>query len=167
MVAVRRVQVSDAPAILKLNEKLDEETSFMLMEPGERQQLSVEEQAARLATIAASPREAMFVAEVGTELVGFVVVAGNYPRRARHTARLIIGVRCNHWGRGVGKALMREAEDWSRESDVHRLELTVMATNHRARDLYERMGFEREGLRRDALYVDGVYVDELYMAKLL
>ena len=42
-----------------------------------------------------------------------------------------------------------------------------MAHNHRAADLYQRMGFSIEGRRTECLLVDGQFVDELYMATLL
>lgn len=69
--------------------------------------------------------------------------------------------------RGVGTGLLRELELWAAAHAVHRLELTVMAHNQRARELYERMGFAVEGRRRECLLVDGHLIDELYMAKLL
>jgi len=50
---------------------------------------------------------------------------------------------------------------------VHRLELTVMAHNHRAASLYQRMGFSVEGPRTQCLLIDGRFVDELYMAVIL
>lgn len=50
---------------------------------------------------------------------------------------------------------------------MHRLELTVMAHNHRAVGLYERMGFSVEGRRSQCLVVDGQFVDEFYMAVIL
>jgi len=47
------------------------------------------------------------------------------------------------------------------------MELTVMAHNHRAIALYERMGFVHEGRRVGCLLIDGVFLDELYMAMIL
>ena len=76
------------------------------------------------------------------------------------------GVLAAASGRGVGSGLFRELERWARAHEIHRLELTVMAHNRRARHLYERAGFAVEGRRRECLLVDGNVVDELYMAKL-
>ena len=47
------------------------------------------------------------------------------------------------------------------------IELTVMARNHRAIALYERVGFVQEGRRVDCLLIDGEFLDELYMAMIL
>jgi RimJ/RimL family protein N-acetyltransferase len=63
--------------------------------------------------------------------------------------------------------LLAEAKQWAAAHGVHRLELTVMAHNHRAVGLYERMGFSVEGRRAQCLVIDGRFVDELYMAVIL
>ena len=50
-------------------------------------------------------------------------------------------------GRGVGAALMRDAEDWARRHGYPRLHLNVFAGNDRARRMYERLGYQPETLR--------------------
>jgi GNAT superfamily N-acetyltransferase len=44
-------------------------------------------------------------------------------------------------GRGVGGALLRKAEEWTRERGHRLLTLHVFERNARARELYERQGF--------------------------
>jgi RimJ/RimL family protein N-acetyltransferase len=166
LVAVRPVSAEDAAEMIELNDALDQETKFMLAEPGERI-TTLEQQAARFRALQDSPYEGMFVAEDDGRLAGYIVAAGSPMRRARSTARVVMGVRRNYWGRGVGAALMEAAESWARAKQIHRLELSVMVHNERAIALYERMGFEKEGVRRHALRIDGSFVDELYMGKLL
>lgn len=56
---------------------------------------------------------------------------------------------------------------WAGGAGLHRLELTVMAHNCRARRLYQRAGFVEEGRRAQCLLVDGALVDEIFMARLL
>jgi RimJ/RimL family protein N-acetyltransferase len=70
-------------------------------------------------------------------------------------------------GRGVGSQLLDSLERWARATGPKRIELTVMAHNHRAIRLYERAGFVTEGLKRAAIVVDGVAVDEVMMGKAL
>ncbi len=56
----------------------------------------------------------------------------------------------------------------ARERRLHRVELTVVADNHRAIRLYEKVGFQREGLKRENyLGEDGKYHDEIIMGILL
>jgi RimJ/RimL family protein N-acetyltransferase len=156
----------DAAALLALKENLDRETSFMLLEPGER---TVDEQdvAADLDTVAGTVNSVVILAEVEGQLAGYVDARGGRFRRNRITAHVVIGVRAAAGGQGIGSELLRELERWARAHELHRLELTVMAHNRRAQQLYTRMGFAVEGRRHECLLVDGRLVDELYMAKLL
>ena len=50
-------------------------------------------------------------------------------------------------GAGVGEALLSNAETAARGAGAKTLTLTVFATNHRARALYERMGYTGELIR--------------------
>ena len=69
--------------------------------------------------------------------------------------------------RGLGTALLAEARRWAAGHKLHRIELTVMAHNHRAIGLYERAGFQHEGRRVEALLIGGQFRDELTMALIL
>ncbi len=63
---------------------------------------------------------------------------------------------------------MNQAITLARERRLHRVELTVVADNHRAIRLYEKVGFQREGLKRENyLGEDGKYHDEIIMGILL
>lgn len=156
----------DAAELLALKKDLDRETSFMLLEPGERTEDNADV-AAELNSLTAAANCVLIVAETAGCLAGYVEARGGGFRRNRVTAHVVIGVLAAASGQGAGSGLLRELEQWALAHGIHRLELTVMADNHRARRLYERMGFAVEGRRRQCLLVDGRLVDELYMAKLL
>jgi RimJ/RimL family protein N-acetyltransferase len=156
----------DAAALLRLKQRLDQESSFMLFEPGERD-ASVDILAAQLSDTARSRNSAVIVAELDGDLAGYVEVSGGSFRRTRSTAYLVIGVVAAASGRGIGRSLLEEAKRWAAAHGVHRLELTVMSHNRRAAGLYRRAGFTVEGRRAQCLLVDGQFVDELYMAAIL
>jgi RimJ/RimL family protein N-acetyltransferase len=156
----------DAAALLELKQRLDQETAFMLLEPGERD-TSVQALADELETVARSVNSAVIVAESADGLAGYVEVTGGAFRRSRATGYLVIGVLARTSGQGVGTGLLAEAKRWAAAHGLHRLELTVMSHNHRAIGLYERMGFAVEGRRAQCLLIDGEFADELYMAVLL
>jgi RimJ/RimL family protein N-acetyltransferase len=165
-VRFREAGPGDAAALLALKQDLDRETSFMLIEPGERTDTAADV-AAELAQLAGAANSVLIVAETAGGLAGYVQGAGGRFRRSRRTVHIVIGVRAAATRQGVGSGLLGELESWARANGLHRLELTVMAYNQRASGLYERMGFTVEGRRRECLLVDGTLVDELYMAKLL
>jgi RimJ/RimL family protein N-acetyltransferase len=156
----------DAAALLRLKQQLDQETSFMLLEPDERD-TSVPVLASQLEDVARSGNSAVIVAELPGGLAGYLELTGGPFRRNRTTGYLVMGVLAGAGGRGIGTALLAEAKRWAAEHRLHRLELTVMAHNRRAFDLYSRMGFSVEGRRSECLLVDGQFVDELYMAAIL
>jgi RimJ/RimL family protein N-acetyltransferase len=163
---LRTAGSADADSLLRLKQRLDHETSFMLLEPGERD-TSAEALARHLDSEARSGNSVVIVAETGDELAGYVELTGGSFRRNRATAHVVIGVVAAASGRGIGAGLLRQARDWAAGHGLHRLELTVMAHNRRAADLYRRMGFSVEGRRAQGLLVDGRFVDELYVAALL
>jgi len=163
---VRIAGPDDAAALLGLKQRLDQETAFMLLEPGERD-TSVQALADELGATARSGNSIVIVADSGEELAGYVELTGGPFRRNRTTAYLVMGVTAEASGQGLGTALLTEAKRWAADHDVHRLELTVMAHNHRAADLYQRLGFSVEGRRAQCLVIDGQFVDELYMAIVL
>lgn len=160
---IRAAQPTDARALLDLQHALDRESRFMLLEPGERPD-DVDGLAHRLATLG---RSFLLLAIDDATAAGYVEVSVLDAARARRTGYVVMGVRADYGGRGVGGALLQAARAGAVDRELHRLELTVMAHNRRALNLYVAQGFQVEGLRRNALEIDGVPVDEYYMGALL
>ncbi|MEN1935826.1 GNAT family N-acetyltransferase [Paenibacillus sp. 102] len=163
---IREIQVDDAATFLQLGKQLDEETSYMLLEPGERD-TTVEQQKNMLKRFIENYNSTIFVAVEEEQLVGFILANGGDVQRNTHAAAIVIGILQEYSGKGIGRALFKEVEIWARLHDVWRLELTVMAHNTRAQALYKKVGFEQEGIKKASLIVDGKNIDEYYMAKLL
>ncbi|HEY8609596.1 MAG TPA: GNAT family protein [Noviherbaspirillum sp.] len=73
----------------------------------------------------------------------------------------------DYWGIGAGRAVtafaLRYAFD---ELNMNRVELSLLATNERAKALYLAHGFRQEGVLRQACFKDGDYVDVLVMSLL-
>lgn len=163
---IREIRIEDAAPFLQLSKQLDEETKFMLYEPGERK-FTAEQQEQMIHRFIENKYATILVAVEDERIVGFILVNGNHIQRKRHVAGIVIGILQEYSGRGIGTRLFKEAEKWARLHDVWRLELTVMAHNTRAQALYTKAGFEKEGVKRAALIIDGETIDEYEMAKLL
>ncbi|WP_459501156.1 N-acetyltransferase family protein [Bacillus sp. C1] len=163
---IREIQIEDAAAFLQLGKQLDVETSFMLLEPGERD-LAVEQQAKMIQRFIDNHTSTIFVATHEEQVVGFILANGSDVQRKKHVATIVIGILQEYSGKGIGTILFKEIEKWARLHDVWRLELTVMAHNTRAQALYKKVGFKQEGIKKASLIVDGKNIDEYYMAKLL
>jgi RimJ/RimL family protein N-acetyltransferase len=166
MIVIRPVTSRDAAEFLALHQQLDEETKFMLLEPGERK-TTVQQQEQRIESLLEGDTSMIFVAEAEGKLVGFLGAFGSEPRRVRHTIYIVIGIIQSYAGQGIGTRLFERLETWALEQGIHRLELTVMAPNEAAIALYHKAGFQIEGTKRDSVRLDDVYVDEYYMAKLI
>lgn len=163
-VRYRKLETGEAEKFWELMNTLDFETSFMMYEPGERTKNleSLEELIKR----AEKGIDFLVVAEINTELVGYLLAQRGEFHRTEHTAYLVAGIREKYCDRGIGTQLFERLNIWARENKIRRLELTVMCGNSRARHLYEKSGFNIEGVKKNSLQVNGKYVDEYYMAKL-
>lgn len=162
----RQVTEADAEAYLELRLRLDGETEFMLLQPGERVIMPKQERN-RLVSLLEQGTSMIFAAEAEGRWIGYLAAFGSNYKRNKHAASLVLGILQSYSGRGVGTRLFAELNEWATERGIHRLELTVMAHNEAAIALYKKCGFEVEGVRRHAIRLGDRYIDELYMAKLL
>ena len=165
-ISIRSISEYDAKAFLTLLRKLDDQTSFMLIAPGERKTNEIEMKHT-LNAISSAENKTIFIAETDESPIGYIGVYGGDYERNRRTAYIVIGILSNFRGMGIGTRLFKEVEDWADKKRLHRLELTVMSHNHHAVRLYQKAGFMIEGIRKDALLLNGRYSDEYYMAKIL
>jgi putative acetyltransferase len=113
------------------------------------------------------PGQYRLVAVRGNRAVGLVTLIQPMNPRRLHSANLGLMVHPDHWGTGVGTALMDAvltlADAWL---NLRRVSLGVLENNTVAEGLYHKFGFEREGVRRKAVFADGRLHDEIMMARL-
>ena len=163
---VRMITAEDGQEFLLLNQRLDSETKFMLLEPKERTS-TVEQVKERIEITLQKNNEAVFVVEDNNKLVGYASVIGGNCNRNAHKASIVTGILQSHVGKGLGSILFETVLKWSKNSPLHRLELTVMKHNVRAIALYKKFGFEIEGTKKDSLLVDRQYIDEYSMGYII
>lgn len=162
---IRRIKAEDAEAFLYMLNQLDNETKYMMFEPGERPQ-DIDFIRRRIEASSESSALLLGIADKD-EIIGFLSAErGNFVRN-RHCAYIVIGILGKGRSRGLGSGLFDRLMAWAKEQGITRLELTVMCHNESAIALYKKYGFEIEGTKRNSLIVDGKYVDEYYMGKLL
>jgi ribosomal protein S18 acetylase RimI-like enzyme len=166
---IRLAGPEDAGALLALQHRLDGQSEFMLLEPGEREQSPARLRDRLLAQGRAGGFDLVAEGEDGNGdgLAGWLSVEVLPFRRARRAGYLVLGVDVAAAGRGLGRSLLAAAEHEAAGRGLRRLELTVMTGNLRALGLYLRCGFQVEGLRRQALVRGTTLIDEYYMGKLL
>lgn len=104
----------------------------------------------------------------GQRVVGHLQISLATNIRFRGTGDLFIYLHQDFQNTGLGAHLMTEGIALAKTRRVHRVELTVVAENHRAIRLYEKVGFQREGVKRENYFgEDGKYHDEIEMGILL
>ncbi|CQR56090.1 GNAT family N-acetyltransferase [Paenibacillus riograndensis] len=164
-VTIRELVPEDAAELISLQYRLDEESAFMLLEPGERQ-TGIKQAEDMIRSFASAENSALIGAAASGRLAGFLSVRGGSARRNRHSAYIVTGILKEFQGMGLGSALFKELEKWAKETGIIRLELTIMVHNERALALYTKNGFEIEGIKKKSLKVEGNWVDEYYMSRI-
>ena len=142
--SIRPATTPDAPAILALADRLPAfgPTTRSAPEIADRERAALVD---ALARPAAGSR--VLVAEYPVPgIVGVVLLE---TRRDYFTGRAhghvsILAVAREAEGQGVGRALLRSAEDWGRANGFTKLTLAVFTDNRRARDFYDRQGWRPE-----------------------
>ena len=165
MILVRRAEPADAAALVNLAEDVGrEEERWILSSEGWR---SISDERRYLKTVLRHPDAAVFVAEDDGAVVGRLSLSRDPHPASRHVADLGLMVAASHRGKGIGRMLLEAAVEWSRMSEIRKLELHVFPWNEPALRLYEAFGFEREGYRKSHYARDDELVDAILMAYLI
>lgn len=101
-----------------------------------------------------------FVAEQDGKVIGFLHIDANLHRKLGilHS----IGVDPNVFARGVGKAMVAEAEKLWRKHRMRKIYTCTSHINQRALAFYKSLGFEEEGVLKSHFF-DGI--DEIQLGK--
>lgn len=161
---IRKIRMEDADNYLDMLLNLDNETKFMMFEPGERPtDINIIK---NIIEKSINGDDLVLVATDEESIVGFISVQKGEYKRIKHTGYVVVGIREKYRGKGIGSKLFSELDICAIENKITRLELSVICSNTIAKHLYEKNGFEVEGIRKNAMIIDGKYVDEFSMAKI-
>lgn len=163
---IRKIELNDSENFLKMCKSLDNETSFMMYEPKERE-TTLEDQTTYIKNLLDEDYSLLLVCEVNGKIVGYISATREKLNRIRHSAYIVIGILQEYTGQGIGTRLFQKMENWAISKHIKRLELTVMCHNTAAIRLYKKMGFQIEGTKNHSMIIDHMFIDEYYMAKLL
>ena len=98
---IRTIGPNDADQLVRLKLQLDDETQFMMFEPGERI-ITVEEQRKQIEHILSQDNQTILVAEYGGLLVGYLSALGGKFKRNRHSVYIVVGILQAFTGQGIG-----------------------------------------------------------------
>ncbi len=135
-VFVREAGIDDSPSLAMLMSELGYETS-----PAEMEQ--------RMRTVLNNPDYATFLAEVAGRICGLIGTAVHPSLEHNDPSGRIIALVVSSQGRrrGIGKALIKAAENHFENKGISRISLTTRFTRTDAHLFYEALGYRRNGWR--------------------
>ncbi|MFJ7972137.1 GNAT family N-acetyltransferase [Psychrobacillus sp. NPDC096389] len=100
------------------------------------------------------------------KLVGMVTLTQESYLKMKHRANIFaMYVSPQARGLGAGKALLIEAVNKAKSiEEIEQINLSVVSTNEKAKNLYSQLGFKVFGVEEKALKVANTYYDENHMA---
>jgi len=160
---LRRVTLDDAEGLWRLQRALVADGRGVVLlpadlpgDPGPKR--------ADLETWVGHPQHLKLVAEVGGRMMGSIDVRRIDRTMMRHNGTLSMGVHPTCQGAGLGRLLVEEAMAWAQEAGLIRVELSTLAANVRAQNLYRSSGFVERYRRRGFLRrPDGRLEDDVVM----
>lgn len=165
----RSATADDAELELNYLRDTSTETPFLLREPEEVDEISIEDERRFLQSRLDDPKQLMLAAFVDGEFAGNCGLVSNGTRsRITHRCGMGVALYEKFCGLGIGRKLIETVIDVARELGYEQMELEVVVGNDRAENLYESLGFVPYGTRPHALkYKDGTYANEILMVKML
>jgi diamine N-acetyltransferase len=106
--------------------------------------------------------ERRFVIDVDDQFAGIIELVNiNFIHR---TSEIQIIIKPDFRGRGLAKTAMLKGLDYAFNIlNMHKVFLYVDMENHKALNIYKKIGFIQEGILRQHFFVEGIYHDSIIM----
>jgi RimJ/RimL family protein N-acetyltransferase len=165
---IRTGVLEDAEAILNIQNSVIAEGDYLIT-VSEEFNKTPSQQRDWIRGILENERTTLIVAELNSEIVGWIVFQSQNRKRMTHTGSFGMMVSKNYRSKGIGKLLLKALLDWAKQNPlIEKVSLGVFSTNHRAINLYKSMGFIEEGRKiKEFKFDDNEYVDDILMYKLV
>lgn len=166
ILTIRDARPADAQAILAYLARIGAESDNLDF-GAEGIGYTLEEEAGFIDAIQLSDNGKMCLGFMGETLVSVAHLAGKSKRpRTKHGATLAISVVAEHWGKGIGDAMLGNLIEWAKSNPVLRvLDLEVRADNAAAIALYAKHGYVVGGRFPQRFVIEGQSFDTLLMFK--
>ena len=163
-VIIRKPTLDDAQAIINIISLADTETKFLSRNP-EEFKVTEEQEREFMRNFLEDNDQDWFVAEYEGQVVGQCSVGLiRRTERCRHRAEVTFVILKKYCGMGIGGKLMQQCINWCKDKNVTQIELSVVADNKQAINMYESFGFKTTGTVPKAMrYDDGTFAEELFM----
>lgn len=165
---LRSLKEDDVDKFIEYLKTTSNETHFMARYP-EEVNTDINEQINFITNILESDKDILISAFINDELVGSTgLTCVKNHIKIKHRATLGISIKKDHWNKGIGSILIKEALNQGINMGYKQIELGVFSDNIKAKSLYEKNGFEVWGKIKNAFKLkDGTCYDEIIMGKFL
>lgn len=165
---LREAIPTDATNLIKVMEKLNKETPFLVVNPYALM-MSPDAMAHEIGYIFEEHNQLILLALDGESIVGVATVTSSEEAPLKHIGEVGISILKDYWGMGLGQLMLEDIVFWGQSSTVtRRLEIKVQQRNQRAIRLYEKIGFQEEGIiRHGVLSEDNELLDVKLMSYLV
>lgn len=161
---IRLLKITEIPTFIALRNAIDRESEHLIAKTGERKRsffYSI------LTILFNRKRTHTFIVWDKDKAVGYQTIVFAKFKKYRRNAYLVIALRKNYRGMGIGSRLMEVGENFARAHHKHRMELEVFSKNKNAIDLYEKRGYLVEGVKKGAVEDEDGLDDVIIMTKAL
>jgi len=160
---VRKAEKKDAQKLINFLVTVRSESNYLLGTPNDPIP-TLEQEEKFIERFSDSATSAFFVGFIGDDLICAGEVSGSRQERASHHGGIAISVLKEHWGIGVGSALLERMIDFAKNTaKLEILHLGVHTDNERGINLYKKVGFKEIGRFPKFFKIDGEYYDEILM----
>lgn len=159
--SIRPARAADLSGVVGVIRSVTDEAPYIVAE-GLAEQLAYEGTLTRRC-----PQEyrIVFVATVEGDVVGWAHVETPELSKLSNTAELTMGVLATYRRHGIGSHLLQRGVEWAASRDSRKVYNSLPATNERAIEFLETVGWEIEAIRPDHYELDGELVDEVMLAR--
>ena len=133
---IREAKITDAGAICRISSN---DLGYKCEEQFVKERLEKQD----------TTREVVFVAELDGAVAGYVhaeMYSLLYWEPMVNILGLAVSSECRR--KGVGKALMKQVEEWARERGIKEIRLNSGGTRKEAHEFYRSIGFDDEKMQR-------------------
>lgn len=165
-IIIDKVQVTDAAELVEYMQKVTNETSNLLREPGEFK-MTVEQEEDFIKNMEQSNDHVMFITKHDGMIISAAGFHGSSLNRIKHRGNVGISILKAYHHMGIGTILMNKMIEEAKIMGKTKLDLEVREDNPNAIKLYEKVGFVKEGLIRNGINDLGHYVNLVQMGIVL
>lgn len=159
---IREARKEDAEKVLLYTKVVGGQTKNLTF-GSEGVDLTIDQEENLLESIHNSDKSIFLIVCLEDEIIGVGNISQKNKKRMDHKAALGISIRKEYWGQGIGRDLLAKLIEFSRESGLEIIELTVRSDNDRAINLYKKFNFKKTGTIPLDMKIDGEYFDMDYM----